>query len=128
MFGLSTNTKPIEIVRAAMEAIAYRFALILSQLQSFAPDAELVVSGNALRQSSSWIQILADVLGQRLALPQAAEASTQGAALLALEAAGKIQSIEKFSVPIEAVFEPNMTHHAFPSRRLDAALSRRALS
>jgi gluconokinase len=119
MFGLSTNTKPIEIVRAAMEAIAYRFALILSQLQSFAPDAELVVSGNALRQSSSWIQILADVLGQRLALPKAAEASTQGAALLALEAAGKIQSIEKFSVPIEAVFEPNMTHHAIYQEALE---------
>jgi gluconokinase len=119
MFGLSANTKPIEIVRAAMEAIAYRFALIHSQLRSFAPDAELVVSGNALRQSPLWIQILADVLGQRLALPQAAEASTQGAALLALEAAGKIQSIEKFSVPIEAVFEPNMTHHAIYQEALE---------
>jgi gluconokinase len=112
MVGLSLHTKPFEIVRAAMEAIAYRFALIFSKLQPFAPDAELVVSGNALRQSPVWIQILADVLGQRLALPKAAEASTQGAALLALEAAGKIQSIEKISVPIEAVFEPNMTHHA----------------
>jgi gluconokinase len=119
MFGLSTNTKPAEIVRAAMEAIAYRFALIFSTLQSFAPDAELVVSGNALRQSPLWIQILADVLGQRLALPKAAEASTQGAALLALEAAGKIQSIEKFSVPIEAVFEPNLTHHAIYQEALE---------
>jgi gluconokinase len=112
MFGLSGNTTPVEIVRAAMEAIGYRFALIFSKLQEFAPDGEVVVSGNALRQSPLWIQILADVLGQRLALPKVAEASTQGAALLALEAAGKIQSIEKFSVPIEAVFEPNMTHHA----------------
>jgi len=119
MFGLSMNTQPVEIVRAAMEAICYRFALILSTLQPFAPDAELVVSGNALRQSPLWIQILADVLGQRLALPKAAEASTQGAALLALEAAGKIQSIEKFSVPIEAVFEPNMTHHAIYQEALE---------
>jgi gluconokinase len=102
----------IEIVRAAMEAIAYRFALIFSRLEPFAPGAEVFASGNALRQSPVWIQILADVLGRRLTLPAVAEASMQGAALLALEAAGKIQSIEKFSVPIETVFERNMTRHA----------------
>lgn len=110
--GLSTNTKRVEIVRAAMEAIAYRFALIFSRLEPFAPGAEVFASGNALRQSPAWIQILADVLGRSLTLPLVAEASMQGAALLALEAAGKIQSIEKFSVPIETVFEPNMTRHA----------------
>ena len=72
----------------------------------------MFASGNALRQSPVWIQILTDVLGRSLTLPAVAEASMQGAALLALEAAGKIQSIEKFSVPIETVFEPNMTRHA----------------
>jgi sugar (pentulose or hexulose) kinase len=36
----------------------------------------------------------------------------RGAALLALEAAGKIQSIEEFSMPVETVFEPNILHRA----------------
>jgi sugar (pentulose or hexulose) kinase len=44
------------------------------------------------------------------------EASTRGAALLALEATGKIQSIEKSSVPssesVETVCEPDLQHHA----------------
>jgi sugar (pentulose or hexulose) kinase len=44
------------------------------------------------------------------------EASMRGAALLALEATGKIQSIETaseaFSVSGETMFEPNMKHHA----------------
>ena len=114
--GLTSQTLPIEILRAAMEAIAYRFALIARALEPFAPDATLVASGNALRSSSTWVQILADVLGRRVLVSETSEASMRGAALLALEAAGKIQSIEKSSVLglelVETVFEPNTRHHA----------------
>jgi sugar (pentulose or hexulose) kinase len=39
--------------------------------------------------------------------------------LLALEAAGKIRSIEEFSVPVEVVFEPNMSHHAVYRKAID---------
>ena len=107
--GLTLQTRPIEILRAAMEAVAYRFALIARALEPLAADASIVVSGHALRSSPAWVQILADVLGRRLNVSERAEASTRGAALLALEAAGKIRSIEDFSVPVEAVFEPDMT-------------------
>lgn len=111
ILGLSLHTRPIEILRAAMEAIAYRFALIASVLEPLAPRATLIASGHALRSSPTWVQILADVLGRRVLVSEEAEASTRGAALLALEAAGKIQSIEEFSVPVETVFEPRMSHH-----------------
>ena len=40
------------------------------------------------------------------------EASIRGAALLALEAVGKIGSIEEDSVSVDQVFEPDMTRHA----------------
>jgi hypothetical protein len=36
-----------------------------------------------------------------------------------LEAAGKIQSIEEFSPPVEMAFEPNMSHHALYRDALD---------
>ncbi|MBC8030633.1 MAG: gluconokinase [Pyrinomonadaceae bacterium] len=109
--GLTSHTRPIEILRAAMESIAYRFALIATALEPLAPGATIMASGNALRSSRVWIQILADVLGRPVTLCQEAEASMRGAALLALEAAGKIQSIAEFSVPVETVFEPTMSHH-----------------
>lgn len=115
IFGLSSQTVPLEILRAAMEAIAYRFAAIWDALACFAPDAKLIASGGALRSSPTWVQILADVLGRRLHASDTSEASMRGAALLALEAAGKIQSIEKFSetvsMPEDTVFEPNMSNH-----------------
>ena len=119
ILGLSLQTRPIEILRAAMEAIAYRFALIASALEPFAPGATLIASGHALRSSPTWVQILADVLGRRVAVSELSEASTRGAALLALEAAGKIRSIEEFSVPVEMVFEPNMSHHAVYRKAID---------
>jgi len=111
ILGLSKQTRGIEILRAAMEAVSYRFALIAKALEPFAPEALLVASGHALRSSPTWIQILADVIGRPVALSAVSEASRRGAALLALEAAGKIQSVAELSVPVETVFEPNLTHH-----------------
>jgi gluconokinase len=110
--GITLQTRPIEILRAAMEAVAYRFALIARALEPLAPNARVMVAGHALHSSPAWVQILADVLGRRLNVSERAEASTRGAALLALEAAGKILNIEDFSVPVEAIFEPDMTRHA----------------
>ena len=119
IIGLSAETRPIEILRAAMEAIAYRFALIARALEPLAPGATIVASGNALRSSRVWGQILADVLGRRVTLCEESEASLRGAALLALEAAGKIQSIAEFSMPVETVFEPRMSHYERYQQALD---------
>src|SRR5258705_1578270 len=102
IFGLTQQTKPIELVRAALEAIAYRFALIARSLETMAPKATVVATGNALRSSPVWMQIIADVLGRPIMLSDVREASTHGAALLALEAAGKIGSIEEVAIPVEA--------------------------
>lgn len=112
IFGLRQQTKPVEIVRAVLEAIAYRFALIARGLDEIAPNAMIAASGNALRSSPAWLQIIADVLGRPLLLGGAAEASSRGAALLALEAVGKIGSIEEDQFVVHEVFDPDMARHA----------------
>jgi gluconokinase len=94
-----------------MEAIAYRFALIAKALEHLAPGATIIASGTALRSSPVWTQIIADVLGRSVMLSELREASVRGAALLALEAAGKIQSITGLLVRGEQTFEPNMSRH-----------------
>ena len=112
--GLSSETQPIEILRAAMEAVAYRFALIADALIPLAPDASLIASGRALWSSPAWVQILADVLGSPIQVSETDEASTRGAALLALEATGKIQTINRHSVTVTTIpkiFEPDTTRH-----------------
>jgi gluconokinase len=111
VFGMTLGTRPIEILRAAIEAVAYRFALVAKELDRFAPGARLVASGHALRSSPTWAQIVADVLGRPLMLSERSEASTRGAALLALEAAGRIDSISDFPVSAATTFEPDMSCH-----------------
>ena len=110
--GITNRTQPIEILRAAMEAIAYRFALVHRALTPFTAGASIVASGTALRLSPVWIQILSDVLGLPITLSTHRESSTRGAALLALEAAGKIANIEALNVAAGTTFEPDLSRHA----------------
>ena len=112
IFGLRQGTPPVESGRATLESIAYRFALIARALDRVAPEATIFASGNALRSSPVWLQIIADVLGRPLMFGGSAESSIRGAALLALEAVGKIETIEEESISIDQVYEPDMSRHA----------------
>ncbi|MFN2499046.1 MAG: gluconokinase [Pyrinomonadaceae bacterium] len=111
IFGMTLNTRPIEILCAAMEGVAYRFALVAGELDRFAPNARLVASGRALTSSPAWAQIVADVLGRSLLLSENPEASTRGAALLALEATGRIDSISRTPFSVATSFEPDLSRH-----------------
>jgi gluconokinase len=112
ILGLTMQTQPTDILCASMEAVAYRFASILQDLDSIAPGANIIAAGNALRLSPVWAQIIADVINRPVLLGGMHEASMRGAALLALEAAGKIQSIEEFESSVEIVFEPDAARHS----------------
>ena len=112
IFGLRQQTTTIEIIRAALESVAYRFALIADALDEIAPGAKIIATGNALRSSPVWLQIIADVLGRPVMFGGTPEASIRGAALLALEAVGKIVNLEAVSVSVDKVFEPDMQRHA----------------
>jgi gluconokinase len=112
IFGLRQQTTNVEIIRAALEAIAYRFALIANALDEIAQGATVIATGNALRSSPVWLQIIADVLGRPVLFGGSPEASIRGAALLALEAVGKIGNLEAVSVSVDEVFEPDMQRHA----------------
>jgi gluconokinase len=112
ILGLSMHTRPLEILRAAMEAVAYRFAQIAEALFSFAPRARVIASGGALHASRAWAQIVSDVLGRPLSITGAEESSSRGAVLLALEASDKIKNISEESAQVERVVEPSMIRHA----------------
>ena len=111
ILGLTMHTRPLEILRAAMEAVAYRLALIKLALERVAPASKITASGGALAASRVWTQIICDTLGSPIKLSAVTEASSRGAVLLALEATGKIKSIEDVPAPLGQTFEPDMAHH-----------------
>ncbi len=85
--GITPATNCAHLVRAAFEAVALRFRLIHDRLQPLlAPGSEVVASGGALQDNPLWRQILADVLQTPVHLVNVDEATSRGAAILALQA------------------------------------------
>ena len=99
ILGLRSSTEAIDIVQAALESVAYRFAEIFDQLNDVCNIREIVASGGALRESPVWTQMIADVIGRDMTLPKTHEASMRGAVLLALETTGRINKIEDVPTP-----------------------------
>jgi gluconokinase len=105
ILGLTQHTSAVEITQAAMESVAYRFADIFEQLQQVVEIKTIIASGGALRESPVWTQIIADVLGQNLSLPDTREASSRGVVLLALEQLGFLNEIADLPTPEGNKFE-----------------------
>jgi gluconokinase len=111
--GLSLATRPIDILQAGLETVAYRFALIHERLRQVCPRAGAVVAtGGALAASPAWTRIMADVLGTPVSPCLEAEGSARGAALLALEALGAIPSVEAVPARLGQPVAPDAARHA----------------
>ena len=109
--GLSMSGKPEGILRAAMEAVAYRFAIIAEMLEEAIPgEKQVVASGGGLINSPTWTGIMADVLGKPVTVSGIKEASGRGAALIALEALGGPE-VEEAEAPLGETFEPDPGRH-----------------
>jgi gluconokinase len=117
--GLSMSSKPVEILRAAMEAVAFRFALIAEIIETASPgEKEVIASGGGLLHSPTWIRIMADTLGKPVTLSGVKEASSRGAALIALEALGGPE-IEAAEAPLGETFEPDPDRHEIYRKALE---------
>lgn len=109
--GLSMASTPVDILRAAMESVALRFALIAEQLESGSPgEKEIIATGGGLLGSPTWTRIMADALGKPVTLSGVKEASSRGAALLALEALGVLR-LEEAGAALEETIEPDPERH-----------------
>jgi gluconokinase len=122
--GMSLDTKPSQILRAGMEAVALRFALLHEMVRtSFPQIREIVTSGGALLNSPAWTRILADALGRPIRPSAEPEASSRGAALLTLEVLGVIPKLEGPPAAFGEVVASDPGRHA----RYRAALARQQL-
>jgi gluconokinase len=110
--GINLSTDPIEILRASLEAVCYRFAAIYERLKAELPgDARIIASGGGILNSRVWTQMMADVIGVPVVASAVPEASSRGAAMLALEAFGQIKSLGELDTPLGEVFQPNLRDH-----------------
>ncbi len=108
--GMSMATRPVDILRASLEAVALRFRNIYDiMVNRLGSPAEVVATGGALLHSTAWTQMMADALGRPVVACLEKEASSRGAALLALERIGAIGHIRELPAETGATFAPAET-------------------
>lgn len=124
--GLTVATRPEHLIRAGMEAVAYRLADVYEALAPLAsPDHQIIVSGGAILAMPSWLGITADVLGHTLtAMAPGDETTARGVALMAGVEAGNLSSLDIASDVIHNAVQyvPDMADH----ERYRAARERQA--
>ena len=110
--GMTFNTRPEHLLRAGMEAVAYRFYQILRRLQPLLPDDVIfIANGAGLVSNPVWMQIMADVLGAPVYASAQAEATIRGTALLAM----------RVDLPPQLGHgcQPNADHHMIYQRAIE---------
>ncbi|MBV9282061.1 MAG: gluconokinase [Chloroflexi bacterium] len=107
MVGMRLDTTPLDIARACLESVAYQFGVIYDILKTVVPRPKGIIgSGAGLIHSPAWMQIMTDVLGEPMVASAVPEASSRGAALLALEAMGAISDLSTIPVPLGDEHQP----------------------
>jgi gluconokinase len=118
--GLTLATRPVDIIRAAQEAIMYRFGLIYDQLCGMLPAPGMVIaSGGALLNVPGWIGMLSDVLGVPVTASGESEASSKGVAMLVLRALGIIREFSEVPTSLAETYRPNMANHEVYRRAME---------
>jgi gluconokinase len=109
--GIGIHTSPADLLRAGSEALAYQIRAVYEQLckalKMEQTTPKIIGSGGALLASAVLQSIIADTLGAAIYPSRDHEASARGAALLALEALGKISDIAQVAPNLEAPVQPD---------------------
>jgi len=105
--GLNLNTTPVEVLAASLESVALRFRLLYEILADRLGAPERVVAtGEALRKSTVWTQMMADALGRPVVASLEKETSARGAAMLVLERIGAVGHLSEISSMTGETFLP----------------------
>jgi gluconokinase len=111
--GLNLSTRPIDILQAALESVALRFLEIYELMSgSFGQPRAVIASGGGLLRSPAWTQMMADALGMPVTVCVEPEATSRGAALLALERLGVIKNVAEPAPRLGAVYQPRAEYRS----------------
>jgi gluconokinase len=106
--GLTRHHRRGHLVRAALEGVCLQLALVLASVRDAGNEVREIRATGGFARSDLWRQMLADALGMPIGFAAGHEGSAFGAALLAMDALGLVDGIERAAalVDIEDVVEP----------------------
>lgn len=104
-YGVNLSTQRGDFALAVLEGVAFQIRILLEAMQAYGNVHTLVLFGGGAK-SALWAQMIADVTGIRIDVPETSEASGAGAAILAGIAAGVFDRNNPPSLRQSRCFEP----------------------
>ncbi len=112
VFGLTRNTGPEELAKAALESVGFQTRDLLEAMTAdWSGDGENVLRVDGGMTASDWtMQFLSDIIGAQVDRPEVLETTAMGAAWLAGMRAGIYPDMEQFAAnwALDRRFEPAM--------------------
>jgi len=119
IFGLSPSHGREHLSRATLEGICMSMAHVFECIDD-GSIKEIRATGG-FTGSRFWLQLLSDVLGLPVAVPEKGEGgSALGAAVMAMKAAGAVESLSAATgiAPVKSVYRPDMKNHDIYRERM----------
>lgn len=108
-WGLKLTHTRGHLMRAVLEGISYQLNSVVKLLEGLAGPSREIRATGGFTQSKIWAEILTDVLGSSLGIPEHTQGSALGGAFLAWYALGQLQTLEECAalVPVAQVMKPD---------------------
>jgi gluconokinase len=109
-FGIGLHHKREHFIRAVLEGILFSVYSVGIALRDLAGSAQEIRASGGFARSREWRQIMADMFGYEVLIPESHESSSFGAAVLAMFAVGDIGKLSEVKdlIRITHRHEPNL--------------------
>ncbi|MCI8869373.1 MAG: FGGY-family carbohydrate kinase [Lawsonibacter sp.] len=113
IFGLTLAHTRGHLYRSALEGIGFGVDQIFQVLRDHEIHPARVIAAGGGAQNRVWMQIVSDILGEKLHIPQETVGASYGDALMAAIGCGARKDFDSLDeiVKIRQVIHPNMEHH-----------------
>jgi gluconokinase len=124
MFGLTLAHTEKDMLRAALEGVLFQITAIVSLMKQAGEGPKEVRASGGFARSSLWCQMLADMLGVPVRVPESVESSGLGAAQLGLYAMEDCAGpLLRWKNAEGSLYEPDAANHRVYQNRLPLYLS-----
>jgi gluconokinase len=110
-FGIKSSHTNAFFLRAALEGICYSMKQVLEIVESSTEKIVQLNVGGGFIHSKTWLKILADITGKKLAVIESEDSSAIGAALINMKALKMIEDYDSLRPKNNLVVEPDLDNH-----------------
>jgi gluconokinase len=110
-FGIKSSHTNAFFLRATLEGICYSMKQVLEIVESSTQKIVQLNVGGGFIHSKTWMKILADITGKKLAVIESEDSSAIGAALINMKALKMIDDYDSLQPKNNLVVEPDLDNH-----------------